>query len=181
MFQIMVTPILAKIVVAASLMSAVTLLEAAGQLAAGDLPTVKPTGEPLANEDSLPEKPKENGGKLAEEKKQVTDHIRDPFRTTDLMREAAERASGIPSVGGVPANLIPTKIPSLKLRGFSEDGIQPAVALLEVQGAGVFVVRKHDSLTVPADDHHVGLFVHDVTQHGIVMEVQGSGRMILVR
>ncbi len=181
MFQMMVTPILAKIVVSASLMSAATLLEAAGQLAAGDLPTVKPTGNPLANEGSMPEKPEEKGGKLAEEKKQVTDHVRDPFRTTDLMREVAERASGTPSVSGVPANLIPTKIPSLKLRGFSEDGIQPAVALLEVQGAGVFVVRKHDSLTVPTDDHHVGLYIHDVTPRGIVVEVQGSGRLILVR
>ena len=175
-----ITPVI-SIVVAGCLLQAAALLRAAEPNGSTDRSSVKATGIPATNNVSLPDKHQGKMKQLAEEKMRVNKHLRDPFRTTDVMRNLAERAGGINDMPNVTVKLTPTSIPALRLRGLTDDGIQLPVALLEIKGSGVLIVRKGDFLSVQTEGQIVGLVVKDITKSGILVEVQNSGRLILVR
>lgn len=104
---------------------------------------------------------------------------RDPFSATPLMQQEAQRQGVgpvfIPSPGG------PQSIPNLRLRGYvTGNGNQP-VALLEVAGQQVFLVREGDTISLQGGAQNSVLKVKKITKLSALVEVGTLGQVIVVR
>ena len=129
-------------------------------------------------------KPSDQSEPPTKQKKQAVRLRRDPFSTTDTMWKIAEQSnikqSGPFKEGPNPRPAM-ISIPSLQLRGLADDGVQPAVALVEVQGGNVFVIRKGNTLSVPSGDSMIRFKILDISKFGVQIEVPSTGKLILIQ
>ena len=106
------------------------------------------------------------------------DTRRDPFTISEhLGVETQRQGSGIeffPSDGT-------QKLPNLKLRGYIGDKEEDPMALLDVEGKGVFLVRKGDTVGLQMGGRHTVIKVKDITNLSIFVEVGTLGQVVIVR
>lgn len=103
---------------------------------------------------------------------------RDPFGTTARMRERAEVGPEGPRF--VPGSG-PLAIPKLSLRGFVEKKSRPPIALIEVEGQGVYLVRTGDTIGVTIAGRSTVLKVQAIEASSARVEAGSLGQVIVVR
>ncbi len=106
---------------------------------------------------------------------------RDPFTTSDLMYSEVgnpQRAGG--AQGFVPG-YGPQTAPKMRLKGFMNRGAKKMVALLEVEGAGVYLVSEGDEIGLQALGQNSVIKVVKIDINGVRVQAGRVNQVILVR
>jgi len=108
---------------------------------------------------------------------------RDPFTTSTKMYGEMARQSGIG--GGNSNGFIPgyggQKLPIMRLKGFVTKNRKKATALLDVEGAGVYMVSKGDQIGLHAIGQNTVLEVMEVNSNGVKVRAGQINQVIVVR
>lgn len=100
---------------------------------------------------------------------------RDPFAPSEMMRTI----TGAPS-GFVPSDQ-PRSLPGLFLKGYVEDEEGTTCALLGVEGAATYLVRKEDTISLPRGAQNLVMRIVDVTSLELRVEIGELRRVVVVR
>ncbi|WP_051901371.1 hypothetical protein [Methylotenera sp. L2L1] len=106
---------------------------------------------------------------------------RDPFTTSDLMYSEVgnpQRAGG--AQGFVPG-YGPQTAPKMRLKGFMNRGAKKMVALLEVEGAGVYLVSEGDEIGLQTLGQNAVIKVVKIDINGVRVQAGRVNQVILVR
>jgi hypothetical protein len=123
------------------------------------------------------------GNGKAATSQQVASPVRDPFTTSDRMysevgNQSAQRAgSGMGFVPGYGAQAAP----KMHLKGFVTRGNKKASALLDVEGAGVFLVSEGDEIGLQALGQNSVLKIIKVDANGVRVQSGQVNQVIVVR
>lgn len=120
---------------------------------------------PASGEDSKPEAAPPPGGAR-----------RNPFSTGGPVLKQGTRETPPPA----PAARIPEGMPGLTLRGYIEGSDGTAAALLEAQGAGLFVVRKGMVLSLNTGKQTIFLRIQELRDLAAVVLIEGQGPGMVV-
>lgn len=109
--------------------------------------------------------------------------LRDPFTTSSKMYgeigiQAAQKASA--QQGFVPGYGV-QGVPKMKLKGFVTKNRSKATALLEIEGAGVYMVSKGDEVGLHSIGQNVVLKIVDVSSNGVKVQSGQVNQVIVVR
>lgn len=121
---------------------------------------------------------------LAAPAKQESLAKRDPFSTSDKMYgEQAMRTSlrqGQP--GFVPGLAQGQGLPKMRLKGYTtKHNSRNATALLDIEGAGVYMVKKGDEIGLHAIGLNTVLKVIDVGSNGVKVQSGQVNQVVIVR
>ena len=110
--------------------------------------------------------------------------IRDPFTPSPLMYEQAGTLSNIGSdaFGFLPGDIPDFQIPKMRLKGLitqKETGEQ--LALLEIVGSGVFMVREGDEINIDPRQPASAIRISDITRLSVTIETGTLGRIRVLR
>jgi hypothetical protein len=100
---------------------------------------------------------------------------RDPFSTPGKFVQKAD-AENPHFVPGATA-----QVPKLSLRGYAEPRNKPPVALIEVEGQGVYVVRAGDTIGLTLLGRTSVLKVQAIEASSVRVEAGSLGQVIVVR
>ncbi len=101
--------------------------------------------------------------------------VRDPFSTPNKFVQKAD-AENPHFVPGATA-----QVPKLSLRGYAEPRGKAPVALIEVEGQGVYVVRAGDTIGVTVLGRTSVLKVQAIEASSVRVEAGSLGQVIVVR
>jgi hypothetical protein len=110
---------------------------------------------------------------------------RDPFTTSDKMHAQVGLPPG--ERAGVYGGFIPgygasaQGAPKMRLRGYVTKNVSKATALLEIEGAGVFMVSKGDEIGLHAIGSPGVLKVIEVGPNGVKVQSGRVNQVIIVR
>jgi hypothetical protein len=111
--------------------------------------------------------------------------IRDPFTPSILMYERAGTVSNIDSdaFGFRPApDDLEIKIPQMRLKGFiTPEGEQEELALLEIDGSGVYMVREGDEINIDPRQPANAIRISEISRLSITIETGTLGRIRVLR
>lgn len=111
--------------------------------------------------------------------------IRDPFSPSRLMYEQAGTMSNIDMdvFGFRPsADDADIKIPKMRLRGFiTPEGSQEQLALLEIGGNGVFMVRVGDEINIDPTQPANAIRISEISRLSVTIETGTLGRIRVLR
>lgn len=110
--------------------------------------------------------------------------IRDPFTPSNLMYEQAGTFSNVGSdaFGFRPGDMPSVDIPRMKLRGLiSEKGSGDQLALLEITGSGVFMVREGDEINIDPRQPASAIRISEISRLSITIETGTLGRIRVLR
>lgn len=109
--------------------------------------------------------------------------LRDPFTTSDRMYSEIAGQSGLRSGGG--QGFVPgygTQVaPKMRLKGFMNKGSKKMVALLEIEGAGVYLVTEGDEIGLQAIGQNTVVKVVKVDINGVRVQTGQVNQVILVQ
>lgn len=108
---------------------------------------------------------------------------RDPFTTSSKMysevgNQSAMRAG---SGQGFVAGYGPQNAPRMKLKGFVNRGAKKMVALLDVEGAGVYLVSEGDEIGLQAIGQNSVIKIIKVDANGVRVQTGQVNQVIVVR
>lgn len=108
--------------------------------------------------------------------------VRDPFTPSRLMYEIVGTQSGLANgaYGFVPS-LQGGKIPTMKLRGFINKSKGDPLALLEIEGAGTFMVREGDEINVDPSQPRQAIRISKITRRSVTVETGTLGSIRVLR
>jgi hypothetical protein len=110
--------------------------------------------------------------------------IRDPFTPSRMMYEQAGTRSNIDSelFGFRPSDNPDIKIPKMRLRGFvTPEGTEEMLALLEIAGSGVFMVREGDEINIDPRQPATAIRIADINRLSVTIETGTLGRIRVLR
>jgi len=105
---------------------------------------------------------------------------RDPFSTSDKMHAYVGQQVNNPYGGFIPSYGA-QKLPQMRLKGFVTKKRKKATALLDVKGAGVYMVSKGDQIGLHAIGMNTVLEIVDVTSNGVKVRSGQINQVIVVR
>jgi hypothetical protein len=108
---------------------------------------------------------------------------RDPFTTSDKMYIEVNSQSSVrnnPYGGFVPGYGL-QNAPKMKLKGFVSKNTKQATALLEVEGAGVYMVSAGDEIGLHAIGMQTVLKIIEVSSNGVKVQPGHINQVIVVR
>lgn len=123
-----------------------------------------------------------NGNDVANDTGDV--FIRDPFTPSRMMYEQAGTRSNIDSelFGFRPSDNPDIKIPKMRLRGFvTPEGSKEMLALLEITGSGVFMVREGDEINIDPRQPASAIRIADINRLSVTIETGTLGRIRVLR
>lgn len=147
----------------ASIFVAVTLLVAFSTTLL--IPTLAHAATSIRNESSLP----------------ATLPQRDPFTTTDLMYSEVGNPERAGAAQGFVPGYGPQTAPKMRLKGFMNRGAKKMVALLEVEGAGVYLVSEGDEIGLQTLGQNTVIKVVKIDINGVKVQAGRVNQVILVR
>jgi len=108
---------------------------------------------------------------------------RDPFTTSDKMYgeigvQAAQKASA--QQGFVPGYGV-QNVPKMRLKGYVTKYKNKSTALLEIEGAGVYMVSKGDEVGLHSVGQNTVLKIVDVGPNGVKVQSGQVNQVIVVR
>lgn len=108
---------------------------------------------------------------------------RDPFTTSEHMyAEVGIQAATLSGNGqGFVAGYGPQTVPRMKLKGFVNRGAKKIVALLEVEGAGVYLVSEGDEIGLQAIGQNSVIKVIKVDANGVRVQAGRVNQVIVVQ
>ncbi|PPD33597.1 MAG: hypothetical protein CTY19_07340 [Methylomonas sp.] len=108
--------------------------------------------------------------------------VRDPFTPSALMYETVGKQSGMANSGyGFSPTIEGGKIPKMKLRGLLNQEPGNYIALLEVEGAGTFMVREGDEFNIDPSQPKNAIRVDKITRLSITVETGVLGAIRVLR
>ncbi len=110
--------------------------------------------------------------------------IRDPFSPSRLMYEQAGAAANIDSeiFGFRPSENTDINIPKMRLRGFiTPEGSQEQLALLEITGNGVYMVREGDEINIDPRQPANAIRISEISRLSVTIETGTLGRIRVLR
>lgn len=108
---------------------------------------------------------------------------RDPFAASPKMHAASGRKGqqGNPYGQFTPA-YGPQQVPTMRLKGFvTKKGRNKATALLEIKGAGVYMVSKGDRVGLHSIGLNTILEIVDINSNGVKVRTGQINQVIIVR
>jgi hypothetical protein len=106
---------------------------------------------------------------------------RDPFTTSERMyAEVGQQAQKGAGYGGFIAGYGTQNIPKMHLKGFVTRS-SGATAILEIEGAGVYMVSKGDEIGLHAIGQNTVLKVVDISSNGVKVQSGRVNQVIIVR
>jgi len=109
--------------------------------------------------------------------------IRDPFTTSEKMYSEVGNQSALKAGNGqgfVPG-YGPQSVPKMHLKGIVNKGTKKTTALLEVEGAGVFLVSEGDEIGLQAIGQNSVLKIIKVDANGVRVQSGQVNQVIVVR
>jgi len=108
---------------------------------------------------------------------------RDPFTTSDKMYgevgiQSAQKASA--QQGFVPGYGVQA-VPKMRVKGFVNKGVKKAVALLEIEGAGVYLVSEGEEIGLQALGQNTVLKILKVDSNSVKVQSGQINQVIIVR
>lgn len=120
------------------------------------------------------------------QQQQYEERKRDPFTTSDKMyaeagmqpsqRSNARYGGFIPGYGNGAQ-----KAPKMRLKGYVTKNAKKATALLEIEGAGVYMVSKGDEIGLHAIGSNSVLKIVDVGPNGVKVQSGRVNQVIIIR
>lgn len=110
--------------------------------------------------------------------------IRDPFTPSALMYEQAGTLSNIGSdaFGFRPSEIPDFQIPRMRLRGLiTEKETGDELALLDIDGSGVFMVREGDEINIDPRQPASAIRISEISRLSITIETGTLGRIRVLR
>jgi hypothetical protein len=110
-------------------------------------------------------------------------HQRDPFTTSDKMYgevgiQSAQKANAqqgfVPGYGA-------QAVPKMRVKGFVNKGVKKAVALLEIEGAGVYLVSEGEEIGLQALGQNTVLKILKVDSNSVKVQSGQVNQVIIVR
>jgi hypothetical protein len=98
---------------------------------------------------------------------------RDPFSTTKKMEAIGGEGRFVAGGAGM--------LPKISLRGYAEPRGKPAVALVEIEGQGVYVVHAGETIGVTLAGKNTALKVQAVEAASVRVEAGSLGQVLVVR
>jgi len=105
------------------------------------------------------------------------DSDRDPFATSPLIERKGTQPGG-PDFRPLAANL---KTPELKLRGIVSGAGGDRVALLDIFGSDVYLVREGDTISLHGSGRNTVIKVQEVSYLSLTVAVGTLGEVLIVR
>jgi hypothetical protein len=108
---------------------------------------------------------------------------RDPFTTSDKMYgevgiQSAQKASAQQGfVPGYGAQLVP----KMRVKGFVNKGLKKSVALLEIEGAGVYLVSEGEEIGLQALGQNTVIKILKVDSNSVKVQSGQVNQVIIVR
>lgn len=108
---------------------------------------------------------------------------RDPFTTSDRMygEVGIQNAQKANSSQGFIAGYNPQSVPKMRLKGFVTKPNKKAAALLDIEGAGVYLVSDGDEIGLQALGQNAVLKIVKVDANGVKVQSGQVNQVILVR
>lgn len=108
---------------------------------------------------------------------------RDPFTTSDKMygEVGVQNAQKASNAQGFVPGFNPQAVPKMRLKGFVTKPNKKAAALLDVEGAGVYLVSAGDEIGLQALGQNTVLKVIKVDANGVKVQSGQVNQVILVR
>jgi hypothetical protein len=108
---------------------------------------------------------------------------RDPFTTSDKMYgeigvQAAQKAG---MQQGFVAGYGAQTVPKMRLKGYVSKGKNQSTALLEIDGAGVYMVSKGDEIGLQGIGQNTVLKIVDISKNGVKVQSGQVNQVIIVR
>lgn len=110
--------------------------------------------------------------------------IRDPFTPSRIMYEQAGNLSNIGSdaFGFQPGDIPDFQIPKMRLKGLiTEKDTGEELALLEIIGSGVYMVREGDEINIDPRQPASAIRISDITRLSVTIETGTLGRIRVLR
>jgi hypothetical protein len=108
--------------------------------------------------------------------------VRDPFTISPLMYELMGTQNNLNnSAFGFIPNLGNTKVPEMKLRAYIEKENEPPIALLEIKGAGSYMVREGDEINIDPSNPRQAIRISKITRLSITVETGTLGSIRILR
>lgn len=105
---------------------------------------------------------------------------RNPFSETDPIQKQGLRRRSATAPSPAAAKL-PEGFPKLILKGYIEGSDGTTAALLEVQGAGLYVVREGGTFSLHAGQQNIPVRVREIRHLGAVILVGTQDVVVVVR
>lgn len=121
-------------------------------------------GKPAAKEAHVTREPQAKESGLS--------HARDPFALTTLMLQSGGSLQGGEGVAG--------KLPALRLRGLAQRSGEPGLALIEVEGIGIYMLRIGEIVTIRSEQNPLTLRLKRIHSGSVEIE-SGAGQQVVVR
>ncbi len=107
---------------------------------------------------------------------------RDPFTPSSLMYERVGVQDGkVNRIFGFIPSSENTNIPTMKLRGLINNNEDEFIALLEVKGAGVFMVREGDEFNIDPSQPKNAIRISKITRLSVTVETGRLGSIRVLR
>lgn len=106
---------------------------------------------------------------------------RDPFTTSDFMYSEVGNPQRAGSAQGFVPGYGPQTAPKMRLKGFINRGAKKMVALLEVEGAGVYLVSEGDEIGLQTLGQNAVIKVVKIDINGVRVQAGRVNQVILVR
>jgi hypothetical protein len=111
--------------------------------------------------------------------------LRNPFAVTEKLSRLAAQPSGKDSPASSGPAFIPQnqslKLPKMRLRGRLKDESGDSVALLEIEGGGVYIVREGDDVGLHEFGNDSVLRIRKIDRLHVVVEAGTLKQLVIVR
>lgn len=109
--------------------------------------------------------------------------MRDPFTPSGMMFEQAGNYSNIGSdaFGFRPGDIPDFEVPKMRLKGFVNTSSKEVLALLEISGSGVFMVREGDEINIDPRNPSSAIRISEISRQSITIETGTLGRIRVLR
>lgn len=105
---------------------------------------------------------------------------RDPFGSSELLEELREEAARQDPTEFVPGP-VGSRRPSITLRGYIEDGVQPPLALVEINNGAPLVVREGDTISLQDGTSNTVIQVVSVGNLSVSVRVGTIEELLIIR
>ena len=109
--------------------------------------------------------------------------MRDPFTPSQLMYQIrGTELNNYSRLGGFnPNEVVAEDIPDMRLRGFVSDENEKMLALLEVVGRGVYMVREGDEININPRRPTEAIRITSITRLGVTVETGTIGKIRVLK
>lgn len=101
----------------------------------------------------------------------------DPFVTTDQIMHAAQQKGE----HAFSAMQSAQNMPLIQLKGLIEGADKPPIALLDIQGFGIYLIHAGDAISLQSQKQNMVLRIKNITGNSVLVDTGTPGQIVVVR